>query len=76
MNNLRRKSLRDIIEQLEELNSSLEEIQKDEEEYCDNIPENLLGSVRYEKAAEAVDNISDAVSGLEDVLSSLEAAIE
>ena len=52
MNNIRRKSLRDIAEQLEELKASLEELQEEEEEYRDNMPENLQGSERYEAAAE------------------------
>lgn len=75
MNKERRKTIREIMEQIEELKSSLEDCQWDEEEYRDNIPENLQGSERYEKADNAVSNIEDAVSNLEEVLSSLEEAI-
>lgn len=69
MNKIRRKNLQAIIDQLEELKGSLEDLQAEEEEYRDNIPENMQESERYEKADEAVDN-------LEEVISSIKAAIE
>ena len=71
MNKARRKSIQDVADQLEELKSTLEDIQGEEEEYRDNIPENLQGSKRYEKADEACDTLSGAVDGLEDVITSL-----
>ena len=63
MNKIRRKNLQSIIDQLEE-------------EYRDNIPENMRESERYEKADEGCDNLSEAVDNLEEVISSIEAAIE
>lgn len=54
MNRERRKNLQSIADQLEELKSSLEDLQSEEEDYRDNIPENLQGSERYERADEAV----------------------
>ena len=76
MNKIRRKSLRDIIDQLEELKGSLEDLQAEEEEYRDNIPENMQSSERYELADAACDSLSDAVENLEEVINSIEAAIE
>lgn len=76
MNKIRRKNLQIIIDQLEELKGSLEGILAEEEEYRDNIPENMQESERYEKADEACDNLSDAVDNLEEAISSIEAAIE
>ena len=76
MTKVRRKSLHSIIDQLEELKGSLEVLQAGEEEYRDNIPENMQESERYEKADEACDNLSEAVDNLEEVISSIEAAIE
>ena len=76
MNRTRRRSLQSIIDQLVELKGSLEDIQTEEEEYRDNIPENMQESERYERADEACDNLSDAVENLEEVISSIEAAIE
>ena len=43
MNKIRRKNLQAIIDQLEELKGSLEDLQA-EEEYRDNIPENMQES--------------------------------
>lgn len=71
MNKARRKNIQDVVDQLEELKSALEGIQSEEEEYRDNIPENLQGSERYEKADEACDALGEAVDGLEDVITSL-----
>ena len=71
MNKARRKSIQDVADQLEALKSALEEIQGEEEEYRDNIPENLQASERYEKANEACDTLSEAMSIQEDVITSL-----
>ena len=76
MNKIRRKNLQAIIDQLEELKGGLEDLQAEEEEYRDNIPENMQERERYEKADEACDNLSSAVDSLEKVISSIEAAIE
>ena len=56
MNKARRKNIQDVVNQLEDLKSTLEDLQGEEEEYRDNIPENLQGSERYEKAEEACDH--------------------
>lgn len=76
MNKIRRKNLQRIIDQLEELKGSLEDLQAEEEECRDNIPENMQEGERYEKADEACGNISEAVDNLEEVISCIEAAIE
>lgn len=73
---IRRKNLQAIIDQLEELKGGLKDLQAEEEEYRDNIPENMQESERYEKADEACDNLSSAVDSLEEAISSIEAAIE
>lgn len=71
MNKVRRKNIQDVVGQLEDLKSALEDVLHEEEEYRDNIPENLQGSERYEKADEACDTLSGAVDGLEDIITSL-----
>lgn len=63
--------MQSIIDQLEELKESLSELRDEEEEYRDNIPENLLGSARYEAAEEACDNLDSAVDDLESVIDSI-----
>ena len=71
MNKARRKNIQDVVNQLEDLKSTLEDLQGEEEEYRDNIPENLQGSERYEKAEEACDTLSEEVDGLENIITSL-----
>lgn len=46
MNKIRRKNLQSIIDQLEELKGSLEDLQAEEEEYRDNIATNALNLSR------------------------------
>ena len=48
MNKERRKALQTIVDQLATLQMQLEEIQTEEEEYRDNIPENFQSGERYE----------------------------
>lgn len=86
MNNDRRKQIRRAIASLEALTASLEEaktlveeIKSEEEDYRDNMPENLQGSDRYEAADSAVSYLEEAYSSLdeislEDVISQLEEA--
>lgn len=86
MNNERRKQIDEALAKVAELRSSidtlveeLEAIQNDEQEYQDNMPENLQGSEKYEKAQEAIDNLSEATSEAQncnDYLESVEAALE
>lgn len=74
MNRERRKNIQSIINQLQELAGAIEEIQYEEEEYRDNIPENLQSSERYEAAEEAVSNLEEAISTLEESIACLEEA--
>ncbi len=54
MNNPRRKALNKIKDQIEDLKMAIEEVLEEEQEAFDNIPENLEGSERYEKAEDAI----------------------
>ncbi len=49
MNKPRRKALQDIIDQLEELKGSVEDLQSEEEEYRDNMPENLPTTLKVKR---------------------------
>lgn len=53
----------------------MDDIREDEENYVENMPENLHGSQRYEKAEEAIDQISDAIDSLEEATESIEEAM-
>ena len=76
MNKARRKALDEVISKIEEAKELLENLQAEEEEYRDNMPENLRGSERYEAADAAVDNMSSAVDALDEAISSIESAQE
>lgn len=76
MNSPRRKELQRIIDDLTVLKADLEALMEEEEEYRDNMPENLQGSERYEKADEACDNLSDAIDSIEDAICGIESAQE
>ena len=76
MNQARRKALDEVISKIEEAKELLENLQAEEEEYRDNMPENLQGSERYEAADAAVDNMSSAVDALDEAISSIESAQE
>lgn len=90
MNKARRKELLRLKERIEELQSEVYDIitdlqceAQDEQDYMDNMPENLQGSELYEKAEHAIENMYEAVEILEgiadelsDAASSLETATE
>lgn len=75
MNKVRRAALRKIMDKIAEAKEELEALQEEEEEYRDNIPENLYGSERYQTADEACDSLCEAVSQLEEAVDYIETAI-
>ena len=87
MNNERRKRIEKVIasinelqDQLEELQLTVEEVRDEEQEYLDNVPENLQSSERYENAENALCNLEDAVNwfdnlDIDELTSALEEAI-
>lgn len=75
MNKARRGSIRLIIQQIEEAVSRLEEVLAEEEEYRDNIPENLQDSAVHERAEEACDGIQIEIDSLNETADNLRAVI-
>lgn len=49
-----------IEEELNDIAASIEILQNEEEDYRDNMPENMQGGYKYEAADEACDNLSYA----------------
>lgn len=76
MNKPRRKELDVLIEKIHLISEELECVMNDEEEYRDNIPENLQDSEKYTKADEACDSLQEAIDQLEESISNIEAAQE
>lgn len=75
MNNTRRKAIRKVIEELEALSSRIDDLRDEEQDYLDNIPENLQASERYSDAETAVDNLDSAVNAVDEAISMLEEAL-
>lgn len=84
MNEIRRKSLREVVkclrnmgdEALATAHEMLEDVANEEEEMRDTMPENLQGSDRYCDSEEASDYMEQALSAMDDIASSIEDAIE
>lgn len=76
MNKARRKQISEIIDALEIAMSSIDSVRDDEQEYLDNIPENLQGSDRYSIAEDAVDNLDNAYDSIQEVIDYLSAAAD
>ena len=72
MNKQRRNEIANILTELENLKTTLDNILSEEQMMFDNMPENLQYSMRGEESQEAIDNMEGAVSNLEDAISQLE----
>lgn len=80
MNNARRKQLKSLAKKISDMNdiqdtshlndyyNMLEDIKNDEEEYYDNMPENLQGSMRGMDSEEAISYMEEALATLEAAL--------
>ena len=75
MNKQRRSELQKIYDIISDAKENLEILMDEEEEYKENIPENLQGSSRYEKAEENCDSLYEAISNIEEALEHIETAI-
>ena len=76
MNKERRKSLREIQSKLERLGEDLEALKEEEEEYRDNMPENLQESDRYQRADVVCDLLQEALENLDNAYQQIEEAAE
>lgn len=74
MNKERRKRIEEVTNQIDSLKGEIEDILSEEEEYKENIPENMQGGERFEIAEAACDNLQNAVDNIEEALSYLEEA--
>lgn len=76
MNKERRKSLREIQSKLDRLGQDLEALKEEEEEYRDNMPENLQESERYQRADEVCDLLMEALENMDSAYQQIEEAVE
>jgi chromosome segregation ATPase len=71
MNNKRRQSIKAAIEQLESCAIDLESIKDEEDEYRNNMPENLQASDRYTASEECSDGIESAIDSINEAIEGL-----
>ena len=76
MNTARRKSLTQIIDQLEALEATLEDLTAEEQGALDNIPDSLAQSDRAISLQEAVDAMESAAVSLEEAREAIGTAID
>ena len=76
MNKARRKILTKIIDQLEALETTLEELTAEEQVALDNIPDSLAQSDRAISLQEAVDAMESAAVSLEEAREAIGTALD
>lgn len=76
MNKQRRKAIEDIVTDIRLKLEELEALKDEEEEYKDNIPENLQGTERYERAEECVYGLQEVIDDIDRALDNVDEYIE
>lgn len=76
MNKTRRAALLKIAERVRVLSEDLKSLKSEEEDYLDNMPENLQGSEQYDVGDNAVTCIESAMEAIDQAADDIEAAAE
>lgn len=76
MNKATRAEIADLMAKLEDIKIDIENLQSEERDKFDNMPEGLQQSDNGQKCEAAADALETAVSSLEDAIGSLEEAAE
>jgi len=74
MNNDRRKRIQAIMDDLTAIMDRIEEIKDEEQQYADDMPDNLQDSQKHETAEETASLIGDAYDQAQEAHSTLESA--
>lgn len=76
MNKIRRNELYKLIEQLQDIQSAIEQLRDEEQEYYDNMSAGIQESERGEIAGDNINNMDYALDSLNEAIENLEAATE
>lgn len=76
MNNNKRNILSKAISKIEEARTIIESVGDGEQDSLDNIPDNLIGSERYENMEDVIDLLSESIDNLDEAISCVERAKE
>lgn len=71
MNKQRRQKIRDVRKEIENFKESLQKILDEEQDYFDNMPENLQGSMRGTDSEDAIDIMESCIEDLENIINEL-----
>lgn len=71
MNKLRRHKIRDVRKEIENCKENLQKILDEEQDYFDNMPENLQGSMRGSDSENAIDIMENCIEDLENIIKEL-----
>ena len=71
MNKDRRKLIEKAVGLLSDAKELIEQAAEEEQDYADNMPENLQGSERHENAEQAASELCDCAGELESVIDTL-----
>lgn len=76
MNKQRRKEIDNLISDAIRLETSIEDLLAEEQDYFDNIPENLQSSEKAEIAENAISNLEEALDNIRECVDNLESILE
>ena len=71
MNKQRKTEIKFNIQRLELVKNELQKILDDEQDYYDNIPENLQSSSRADDSEIAIDQLTEAIDEIDEAIESL-----
>lgn len=71
MNKQRKQKIRDVRKEIENCKDNLQKILDEEQDYFDNMPENLQGSARGSDSEDAIDIIESCIEDLENIIKEL-----
>ena len=71
VNKQRRQKIRDVKKEIENCKENLQKILDEEQDYFDNMPENLQGSVRGSDSEDAIDTMESCIEDLENIIKEL-----
>lgn len=71
MNKQRREKIREVKQRIESCKNELQIILDEEQDYFDNMPENLQGSMRGSDSEDAIDTMESCIDGLDEVIKEL-----
>lgn len=71
MNDTRRKAIKEVMDRLETIKEDLECIIEEEDEYRDNMPDNLKNSERYETSEMDSSYLSEVLESVESAIGDL-----